>query len=771
MYLTNINDFVWGENSSPCIDLSQYLVNPDNDSITWEVITYFADSVGDTAVTWSVNPSAYQYSMNLAIEGFIDGLDLQDANYELGVFDNGNLVGTASPQLIQGKMIYFVTAYSNSTSGSLEFKLWDSNDNILYDERTTTENFVVNGIVGDLNNPLQLYFGTHSYSLSDNILCVSLFDSIPGVIDSFSVVATEVNTIDVFTDTTSFIVYFVQDNQPYLDGIPNQNLLAGSSFTTFDIDNYLTEIDGDSVLYAVIGSDSVSASIAVDGTVTLTPNSTEWLGSDTIIFVATDSTSSGLFDTDTVIFSIVPGIELTGIPDQSISELQAFTSVPLNDYLDHFYNEPIMYMASSNELVHVITNDTLSTYLPFSGWIGIDTVVVSVQNLVQGQLFDTDTFIYEITSTPTVNLPLELTGINTVNLYPSSALCFDYSSNVINVDNDSIVWSVSQLSTTNFVGVIDSLGQMCITLNTSADFVDSILVIVQEYGTVELYADSVWQVINYSSDNPPAIAGILDQTILVGGSFVVFDLDTFVTELDGDSVLFVVSDTDNVTIQVDSNNVVTITPNDSLWYGTDTVRFTVVDSTNNQYSDYQDVVYTVLPAIDVFGVLDQTINYSESFTVVDLLNHLDYPYPDSVQWSVLSSELTGVVQNDQMSVYFPSSNWTGTDTLYITGMDMYNNAISDVDTAIFTVLAPSGIDQLMIESIAIYPNPNNGLFVITQNESEYTNLVIRDVTGRIIQKQTITDSKVEVKLNAATGVYFVELSNDKTSLVKRVAVR
>jgi hypothetical protein len=257
----------------------------------------------------------------------------------------------------------------------------------------------------------------------------------------------------------------------------------------------------------------------------------------------------------------------------------------------------------------------------------------------------------------------------------------------------------------------------------------------------------------------------------VGGSFITFDLDTFVTELDGDSVLFLVSDTNNVTVQVDSNNVVTITPNDPLWYGSDTVRFSVIDSTTNQYTDYQDVVYTVVPGIDVFGVLDQTVNYSESFTVVDLLNHLDYPYPDSVQWSVTSSELTGVVVNHQMNVYFPSSNWTGTDTLYITAMNVTNNAISDVDTAVFTVLVPSGIDQLIIESISIYPNPNNGLFVITQNESEYTNLVIRDVTGRIIQKQTITESKVEVKLNAATGVYFVELSNNKTSLVKRIVIK
>jgi hypothetical protein len=567
------------------------------------------------------------------------------------------------------------------------------------------------------------------------------------------------------------MVFYVNENQPYLDGIPDQSLLSGSSFTTFDIDNYLTEIDGDSVLYSVIGSDSVAVSIGLDGTVTLTPNSSQWLGSDTIIFVATDYTTNGLYDTDTVIFSIIPGIELTGIPDQSVTTMQAFGAVALNDYLDHFYSEPIMYIASSNDLVHIVTNDTLNTYLPFAGWVGVDTIVVSVQNLVQGQLFDADTFIYEVTLPTAVNQPIELTGVSAVNLYPFSAFCFDYSNYVVNVDNDSIVWSVSQLSTTNFAGIIDSLGEMCITLTSAGDFVDSILVIAQEYGTVELYSDSAWQVIYYSSDNPPSIAGILDQTILVGGSFVTFDLDTFVTELDGDSVLFLVSDTNDVTVQVDSNNVVTITPNDPLWYGSDTVRFSVIDSTTNQYTDYQDVVYTVVPGIDVFGVLDQTVNYSESFTVVDLLNHLDYTYPDSVQWSVTSSELTGVVVNHQMNVYFPSSNWTGTDTLYITAMNVTNNAISDVDTAVFTVLAPSGIDQLIIESISIYPNPNNGLFVITQNESEYTNLVIRDVTGRIIQKQTITESKVEVKLNSATGVYFVELSNNKTSLVKRIVIK
>ena len=92
-------------------------------------------------------------------------------------------------------------------------------------------------------------------------------------------------------------------------------------------------------------------------------------------------------------------------------------------------------------------------------------------------------------------------------------MCFDYSNTVINVDSDSLVWSVSKLDSTNFVGSIDSLGEMCVFLTSSIDFVDSILIVVQEYGTVEMYSDSSWQIINYSTDNAPILSGIQNQTI------------------------------------------------------------------------------------------------------------------------------------------------------------------------------------------------------------------------------------------------------------------
>ena len=101
------------------------------------------------------------------------------------------------------------------------------------------------------------------------------------------------------------------------------------------------------------------------------------------------------------------------------------------------------------------------------------------------------------------------------------------------------------------------------------------------------------EIINYSTDNAPILSGIQNQTIFVGGSFATFDLDDFVSELDGDSVTFQISSSDTLDIQIDSNNVVTIVPSDLAWIGSDTVRFTVIDITSSGHSTFQDVVFTV----------------------------------------------------------------------------------------------------------------------------------------------------------------------------------
>tara|TARA_B100000809_G_scaffold167223_1_gene164560 strand:- start:3976 stop:6216 length:2241 start_codon:yes stop_codon:yes gene_type:complete len=74
-------------------------------------------------------------------------------------------------------------------------------------------------------------------------------------------------------------------------------------------------------------------------------------------------------------------------------------------------------------------------------------------------------------------------------------------------------------------------------------------------------------------------------------------------------------------------------------------------------------------------------------------------------------------------------------------------------------------------SVGVYPNPNNGNFTITQTEMEYTNLSIKDVTGRIISTQSLSNKTETIEINEPSGIYFVELKSNFSVEVVRVVVK
>lgn len=706
---TEVGEVKLGNNSEFCIDLNAYLTNDDDDEIQWQVFGTGDDSSGDTTLNWSVTPSDYQYSMNFAISGLINGVVIEKGSYQLGAFDEtNNVIGIGSPVLVGDEYVIFLTAYSNSSSGKLHFELWDSESLVLFVDQIDDQDFVVDGVVGSIADPFELPFGAYDFSFSNEKLCLSLFDSTEGIVDTFTVIATEVGTDEQYTDTVVFTIAYFDDNQPFLSGVPNQSVLAGDLFSSFDLTSFLTEIDGDSVVYSVEGHDSLNVSIQPNGMVEITAVSQTWTGEVYLIFKVTDFTSAGLFDIDTVWMSRLPGIVLDGIPDQSITEQQSFTSVNLDNYLTHFYNDPVTYSVQSNELQAVISGGNLQVFVPNSSWLGIDTLIVRVQNTVQTQLIDFDTVIYEVRVIADPNLPIELTGVSDIYLGPDSSLCFHYQNNLINVDDDDVTWGLVNSDTSHFVAVVDQIGMVCLELRDSVNFTDSLMLWVQESSTIEQFSDSVWIRVHYSSDRAPIWDVIPNQSIPEGGSFSAVLLSSFVTELDGDSVVYSYSGANNVTVTIDSANVAVVEINDSSWVGSDTIRFVVTDITSNGYSDWVEVVFTVGANLYLDTIPDQTVNEGQSFVVVNLLDYLNYLYPDSVVWSVSSQELITVVANNQLNVYFPSSNWVGTDTLIVEVQTIGEPLLTDSDTVVFSVVEVIGLQGNVKNVFAFYPNPTTG---------------------------------------------------------------
>lgn len=80
--------------------------------------------------------------------------------------------------------------------------------------------------------------------------------------------------------------------------------------------------------------------------------------------------------------------------------------------------------------------------------------------------------------------------------------------------------------------------------------------------------------------------------------------------------------------------------------------------------------------------------------------------------------------------------------------------------------------RISSDEINIYPNPNNGSFVVMVSERGVYKIEVTDVSGKLLlsEERYITD-KTEMKLNVKAGVYFMRIYDEnKKMTVKKVVV-
>ena len=77
-----------------------------------------------------------------------------------------------------------------------------------------------------------------------------------------------------------------------------------------------------------------------------------------------------------------------------------------------------------------------------------------------------------------------------------------------------------------------------------------------------------------------------------------------------------------------------------------------------------------------------------------------------------------------------------------------------------------------LNNVVVYPNPSKGIFNISLGDVQPTAITVYDLTGKIIiSKKDIQTSNFETSLdltNAALGIYFVKITANDQSTVKRI---
>jgi hypothetical protein len=91
-----------------------------------------------------------------------------------------------------------------------------------------------------------------------------------------------------------------------------------------------------------------------------------------------------------------------------------------------------------------------------------------------------------------------------------------------------------------------------------------------------------------------------------------------------------------------------------------------------------------------------------------------------------------------------------------------NNCVAD--TFKFVVNIPTGIEAISKgnnNTIAIYPNPNNGTFTIDIKSNEAHTIEVFDITSKLIYKGQLQTGSNLLQLKTATGMYYYSIKKDK----------
>lgn len=119
----------------------------------------------------------------------------------------------------------------------------------------------------------------------------------------------------------------------------------------------------------------------------------------------------------------------------------------------------------------------------------------------------------------------------------------------------------------------------------------------------------------------------------------------------------------------------------------------------------------------------------------------------------------------------PAAAGAGSHVITYTYTDGNSCTSSAIDTV--TVDVCTGLNGINTSvSFTVMPNPNNGLFTLTLNSTEYADVYVYDATGKAIQSERmLANEKFDMTIETA-GIYFITaVSADGTRTTQRVIVQ
>ncbi|MCC5918536.1 MAG: PKD domain-containing protein [Cryomorphaceae bacterium] len=199
---------------------------------------------------------------------------------------------------------------------------------------------------------------------------------------------------------------------------------------------------------------------------------------------------------------------------------------------------------------------------------------------------------------------------------------------------------------------------------------------------------------------------------------------------------------------------------------------------------YNDVVansfkVTIYTKDSIFTQIDQSISSVANFSTGIFPNagNINHSHNGSGEFTFTTdSTAIGSLSWDFGDGNFASGasviHQYATEGTYTVTLTADNNCGSDVVT---TQLVYVGVDKFEFKNISIYPNPNNGMFVIDNLPRYGGNIVltINDLQGRTIFTKYYDNGTQRIEINVEhlmSGTYHITLQNSRGRITKSVVV-
>jgi|GEM_PF-4008964 len=226
----------------------------------------------------------------------------------------------------------------------------------------------------------------------------------------------------------------------------------------------------------------------------------------------------------------------------------------------------------------------------------------------------------------------------------------------------------------------------------------------------------------------------------VDGGSIVADTMTVSTDIaQGETATFAF----NQTYDFSDKQVYTI----KVWMAYDEEPYAKeADDTMTYYINSNEMLMNIVPDVDTV-----TLSSSQNDTLLSASD--DY---ETYEWK----------DADGNTVSTSKTYRAGVGKYYLTvtanGCTAEDSIVVDKVTGISTTLA---------HALRIYPNPNNGQFVVETPSSSNVTISIVNIQGQVVYNTTVVSTKTVVNLNSFNkGIYFVKLVSNNETVIRKIIV-